>query len=71
MKLFGLRLRSWLFLGIGFLAGSAVGKGPFERVMQMVDELRGGGGSEFGGQSPPGMNQAANDLREAVSGINR
>jgi hypothetical protein len=69
MKLFGFRLRSWLFLGIGFLAGSAVGRGPFERVMEMVNELR---GSEFGGgQSRPGMNEAADDLREAVSGINR
>lgn len=73
MKLFGLRIRSWLFLGIGFLVGSAVGKGPFERVMEMVDDLRGkAGGTDFGnGQLRSNVGDTANDLREAVSGINR
>jgi hypothetical protein len=71
MKLFGFRLRTWLFFGIGFMAGSAVGRGPFERLMEMVEELR-GGGSELGGNSfQPRMNEAANEMRDAVSGLNR
>jgi len=71
MKFFGLRLRSWLFFGVGFLIGSAAGRGPFERVMEMVDQFRGGGGSQFGSDgSQPDMTPA-NELRDAVSGLNR
>jgi hypothetical protein len=73
MKLFGFRIRSWLFFGIGFLAGSAAGEGPFKRVMEMVDDLRGkAAGTDFGnGQLRPRVGDTANDLREAVSGFNR
>jgi hypothetical protein len=66
VKLFGLRIRSWLFLGIGFLVGSAVGKGPFERVMEMVNELRGGGGAEFRNGFRPNTRDTVADAREAV-----
>lgn len=63
MKLFGFRLRSWLFFGLGFLAGSAAGEGPFKRVMEMVDQFRGGGGAEFRAN----MRHSVNDMKEAVT----
>lgn len=73
MKLFGFRIRSWLFFGIGFLVGSAVGEGPFQKVREMVDDLRGKmGEADLGdGQFRSAVGGTANDLREAVSGINR
>ena len=49
MKLF--RIRTLGLLGIGFLAGSAAGKGPWEKAQASMDELKGkvSGGATGGG----------------------
>jgi hypothetical protein len=49
MKLFGLRIRTWIFFGIGFLLGSRMGTGPWEQVMEMVNDLRGRAGGDDSG----------------------
>ena len=53
MKL--LRIRTLGMFGIGFLAGSAAGRGPWEKTQATMDELKGkvsGGAMNSGGQGP-------------------
>jgi hypothetical protein len=57
MKL--LRMRTLGMFGIGFLAGSAAGRGPWEKTQATMDELKGkvsGGGTDGAGYNPPGSN---------------
>jgi len=60
MKL--LRMRTLGMFGIGFLAGSAAGKGPWEKAQASMDQLKGkvsggemNGGSQQGPLSSNGM----------------
>ena len=56
MKLF--RIRTLGMFGIGFLAGSAAGRGPWEKTQATMDELKGkvSGGANSGGQGPLSTN---------------
>ena len=57
MKLF--RIRTLGMFGIGFLAGSAAGRGPWEKTQATMDELKGkvsGGAMNSGGQGPLSTN---------------
>jgi hypothetical protein len=54
MKL--LRMRTLGMFGIGFLAGSAAGRGPWEKTQATMDELKGkvsGGAMDGGGGQGP------------------
>lgn len=53
MKL--LRIRTLGMFGIGFLAGSAAGRGPWEKTQATMDELKGkvSGGAMNGGSQGP------------------
>ncbi|HEV3363164.1 MAG TPA: hypothetical protein VG795_03320 [Acidimicrobiia bacterium] len=52
MKLF--RMKTLATFGIGFLAGSAAGRGPWEKTQASMEEMKGkisgsmNGGSEYG-----------------------
>lgn len=59
MKLF--RMRTLTMFGIGFLAGSAAGRGPWEKAQQSMDQIKGkvsetmnGSGSQMGSTSSNG-----------------
>jgi hypothetical protein len=56
MKL--LRIRTLGMFGIGFLAGSAAGRGPWEKTQATMDEIKGkvSGGANSGGQGPMSAN---------------
>jgi hypothetical protein len=51
MKLF--RMRTLTAFGLGFLAGSRAGRGPWEKTEATMDQLKGmvGGGSMGGGST--------------------
>jgi hypothetical protein len=51
MKLF--RMRTLGVLGIGFLAGSRAGRGPWEKAQSSMDQIKGkvGGSTGSGGDS--------------------
>jgi hypothetical protein len=53
MKL--LRMRTLGMFGIGFLAGSAAGRGPWEKTQATMEELKGkvSGGAMSGGDQGP------------------
>lgn len=61
MKL--LRMRTLGMFGIGFLAGSAAGRGPWEKTQATMEELKGkvsggamdGGGNQYGSTSSNGI----------------
>ncbi len=60
MKL--LRMRTLGMFGIGFLAGSAAGRGPWEKAQASMDQIKGkvsggatDGGSQYGSTSGNGM----------------
>ena len=40
MKLFGMRLRTLGIFGIGFLAGSRAGRGPWDKAQAGMDQLK-------------------------------
>jgi hypothetical protein len=57
MKLF--RIRTLGMFGIGFLAGSAAGKGPWEKAQASMDQLKGkvsGGAMDGGGYGSASAN---------------
>jgi hypothetical protein len=56
MKL--LRIRTLGMFGIGFLAGSAAGRGPWEKTQATMEELKGkvSGGAMDSGQGPMSTN---------------
>ena len=57
MKL--LRMRTLGMFGIGFIAGSAAGPGPWQKTQETMDQLKGkvsGGGMNDGGQGPMSTN---------------
>jgi hypothetical protein len=57
MKL--LRMRTLGMFGVGFLAGSAAGRGPWEKTQERMDQLKGkvsGGAMDGGGQGPMSTN---------------
>jgi hypothetical protein len=57
MKL--LRMRTLGMFGIGFLAGSAAGKGPWEKAQASMDQIKGkvsGGAMDGGSQGPMSTN---------------
>ena len=60
MKL--LRMRTLGMFGIGFLAGSAAGKGPWEKAQASMDQIKGkvsggdmNGGNQYGSTSGNGI----------------
>jgi hypothetical protein len=57
MKLF--RMKTLGVLGIGFLAGSAAGRGPWEKTQATMDQLKekvsGGMDGGYGSTSPNGI----------------
>jgi hypothetical protein len=57
MKL--LRMRTLGMFGIGFLAGSAAGRGPWEKTQATMEDLKGkvsGGATSGGDQGPTSTN---------------
>jgi hypothetical protein len=56
MKLF--RMKTLATFGIGFLAGSAAGRGPWEKTQASVEDIKGkvagstNGGGQYGSMSP-------------------
>jgi hypothetical protein len=56
MKLF--RMKTLGVLGIGFLAGSAAGRGPWEKTQATMDQLKGkvSGGMDGGGYGSTSSN---------------
>jgi hypothetical protein len=59
MKL--LRMKTLATFGIGFLAGSAAGRGPWEKTQASMEEIKGkvsesmNGGSQYGSTSSNGI----------------
>ena len=59
MKLF--RMKTLATFGIGFLAGSAAGRGPWEKTQASVEDLKGkvsgsmDGGGQYGSTSSNGV----------------
>lgn len=57
MKLF--RMKTLATLGIGFLAGSAAGRGPWEKTQASMEDLKGkvsGNGDQHGSMSTNDIN---------------
>ena len=57
MKLF--RMKTLATFGIGFLAGSAAGRGPWEKTQASMEDLKGkvsgDGGGQYGSTSSNGV----------------
>ena len=59
MKLF--RIKTLATFGIGFLAGSAAGPGPWQKAQASMEEMKGkisgsmNGGGQYGSTSPNGI----------------
>lgn len=59
MKLF--RMKTLATFGIGFLAGSAAGRGPWEKTQASMEEIKDkvsgsiNGGNQYGSTSPDGV----------------
>lgn len=54
-----LRMKTLSMLGIGFLAGSAAGRGPWEKAQASMDQIKGkvsGGEMNGGSQGPMSSN---------------
>ena len=57
MKLF--RMKTLATLGIGFLAGSAAGRGPWEKTQASLEDIKGkvsGNGDQYGSMSTNDIN---------------
>jgi hypothetical protein len=55
MKLFGMRIRTLGMFGIGFLAGSRAGRGPWDKAQAGMEQLK---GRVTGGEGSMSMNGA-------------
>ena len=62
MKL--LRMRTLGMFGIGFLAGSAAGRGPWEKAQESMDQLKG----KVSGGAMDGGNQYSSTSSNGIEG---
>jgi uncharacterized protein YjbJ (UPF0337 family) len=48
MKIFGFRIKTLVFFGVGFLLGSRAGRGPWDKAMEFWEQFQGRAQSELG-----------------------